>query len=108
MFCGRVTFSDMLIDKHYYAIASKATLLKPDKLPVPEVTWEDIVAFCAFHHQAAYVLTAREGPSTLPLGVCTNVVIEGAWRERWSSHRAANDRDARGRAFCENIRIELV
>lgn len=25
-----------LIDKHYYAIASKATLLKPDKLPVPK------------------------------------------------------------------------
>merc|ERR1712232_194599 len=26
---------DMLIDQHYYAIASKATILTPDKLPVP-------------------------------------------------------------------------
>jgi nucleoside diphosphate kinase len=26
---------EMLIDRHYYAIASKATLLTPDKLPVP-------------------------------------------------------------------------
>jgi hypothetical protein len=26
---------DFLIDRHYYAIASKATLLKPNELPVP-------------------------------------------------------------------------
>eukprot|EP00424_Heterocapsa_rotundata_P000812 CAMPEP_0168683344 /NCGR_PEP_ID=MMETSP0503-20121227/28250_1 /TAXON_ID=89963 /ORGANISM="Heterocapsa rotundata, Strain SCCAP K-0483" /LENGTH=91 /DNA_ID=CAMNT_0008727995 /DNA_START=19 /DNA_END=291 /DNA_ORIENTATION=+ len=32
---------DMLIDRHYYAIASKATLLKPDKLPVPEAKFKD-------------------------------------------------------------------
>jgi len=31
----------MLIDRHYYAIASKATLLKPDKLPVPEAKFKD-------------------------------------------------------------------
>jgi len=39
----------MLIDQHYYAIASKATLLTPDKMPVPAhkfleqfgLTWED-------------------------------------------------------------------
>lgn len=38
-----------LIDQHYYAIASKATLLKPNQLPVPAakfkdafgITWED-------------------------------------------------------------------
>lgn len=29
-----------LIDKHYYAIASKATLLKPDQLNVPEAQFE--------------------------------------------------------------------
>ena len=31
---------DKLIDQHYYAIASKATLLKPDQLPVPEDKFE--------------------------------------------------------------------
>eukprot|EP00928_Gymnodinium_smaydae_P019815 TRINITY_DN1762_c0_g1_i1.p1 TRINITY_DN1762_c0_g1~~TRINITY_DN1762_c0_g1_i1.p1 ORF type:complete len:1071 (-),score=302.69 TRINITY_DN1762_c0_g1_i1:230-3364(-) len=31
----------MLVDKHYYAIASKATLLKPDKLPVPADKFQD-------------------------------------------------------------------
>ena len=29
-----------LIDQHYYAIASKATLLKPSELPVPEDKFE--------------------------------------------------------------------
>jgi len=40
---------DMLIDQHYYAIASKATLLKPKELPIPKdkfqkefgLSWED-------------------------------------------------------------------
>jgi len=40
---------DMLIDQHYYAIASKATLVKPEQLPVPaakfqaqfNLAWED-------------------------------------------------------------------
>merc|ERR1740130_840248 len=31
---------DLLIDKHYYAIASKATLVTPDKLPVPADKFE--------------------------------------------------------------------
>ena len=31
---------DKLIDQHYYAIASKATLIKPDQLPVPEDKFE--------------------------------------------------------------------
>eukprot|EP00227_Mantoniella_beaufortii_P019635 CAMPEP_0197589424 /NCGR_PEP_ID=MMETSP1326-20131121/10381_1 /TAXON_ID=1155430 /ORGANISM="Genus nov. species nov., Strain RCC2288" /LENGTH=342 /DNA_ID=CAMNT_0043154361 /DNA_START=77 /DNA_END=1105 /DNA_ORIENTATION=+ len=31
---------DMLIDQHYYAIASKATLVKPKDLPVPEDKFE--------------------------------------------------------------------
>ena len=32
--------SRKLIDQHYYAIASKATLLKPEKLPVPAMEFE--------------------------------------------------------------------
>lgn len=33
--------SKKLIDNHYYAIASKATILKPDALPVPADKFED-------------------------------------------------------------------
>jgi nucleoside diphosphate kinase len=44
--------SKKLIDQHYYAIASKATLLKPENLPVPKdrfqsafgLSWEDALA----------------------------------------------------------------
>lgn len=32
---------EKLIDKHYYAIASKATLLKPSELPIPETKFEE-------------------------------------------------------------------
>jgi hypothetical protein len=30
-----------LIDQHYYAIASKATLLKPEQMPVPETKFKE-------------------------------------------------------------------
>jgi len=52
---GQIDAADIdkkqLIDKHYYAIASKATLLKPDKLNVPAdkfkaqfgVEWDDVL-----------------------------------------------------------------
>lgn len=33
---GEIIDKDKLIDQHYYAIASKATLTTPDKLAVPE------------------------------------------------------------------------
>jgi len=38
---GPVIDSKKLIDQHYYAIASKATLLKPDELPVPADKFEE-------------------------------------------------------------------
>lgn len=49
---GEQIDEDMLIDQHYYAIASKATLLKPNTLPVPEdkfkaafgLEWKDALA----------------------------------------------------------------
>ena len=31
----------MLIDQHYYAIASKATLLKPTEMPVPKAKFQE-------------------------------------------------------------------
>merc|ERR1740138_1955843 len=48
---GKTIDKKQLIDKHYYAIASKATLLTPDKLAVPEdkfkeqfgLEWADVL-----------------------------------------------------------------
>jgi hypothetical protein len=40
-FSGSEIDADMLIDQHYYAIASKATILKPDQIPVPKQLFED-------------------------------------------------------------------
>jgi len=40
-FSGPEIDADMLIDQHYYAIASKATILKPDQIPVPKQLFED-------------------------------------------------------------------
>jgi hypothetical protein len=37
---GEQIDAGMLIDQHYYAIASKATLLKPEQLPVPAALFE--------------------------------------------------------------------
>ena len=47
---GKDIESKMLIDNHYYAIASKATILKPDALNVPKpmfkekfgLEWDDV------------------------------------------------------------------
>ena len=49
---GEEIDAGMLIDQHYYAIASKATLLKPEALPVPadkfeeffKISWKDALA----------------------------------------------------------------
>merc|ERR1711998_629379 len=49
---GEVIDKKKLIDQHYYAIASKATILKPDQLNVPEdkfqaqfgLSWKDALA----------------------------------------------------------------
>lgn len=40
-FTGPEIDEQMLIDQHYYAIASKATILKPDKIPVPPAKFEE-------------------------------------------------------------------
>lgn len=51
-FTGEEIDAGMLIDQHYYAIASKATILKPEQIPVPAdkfqdkfgLTWETALA----------------------------------------------------------------
>jgi hypothetical protein len=40
-FTGEEIDANMFIDQHYYAIASKATLLKPDQIPVPNAKFQD-------------------------------------------------------------------
>lgn len=40
-FTGAQIDEQMLIDQHYYAIASKATILKADKIPVPPAKFQD-------------------------------------------------------------------
>jgi len=88
----------MLIDQHYYAIASKATLRKPDELPVPKdkfeakfgVSWdkvlEDKKAFNALDACAHLGITADELNSAWPNAIkekfgggfyCGLVTIEG-------------------------------
>ena len=38
---GKTIDEKKLIDQHYYAIASKATILTADKIPVPETKFEE-------------------------------------------------------------------
>merc|ERR1719305_1734488 len=69
---GEVIDKKKLIDQHYYAIASKATILKPDQLNVPEdkfkaqfgLSWKDALAsgkvFNAMDGCAKLGLTADE------------------------------------------------
>jgi nucleoside diphosphate kinase len=40
-FTGEQIDQQMLIDQHYYAIASKATLLKPEQIPVPAAKFQE-------------------------------------------------------------------
>lgn len=40
-FTGEQIDAGMLIDQHYYAIASKATILRPEQIPVPASKFED-------------------------------------------------------------------
>lgn len=40
-FTGEQIDAGMLIDQHYYAIASKATILKPEQIPVPADKFQD-------------------------------------------------------------------
>jgi len=70
---GRIAAStidnNMLIDRHYYSIASKATILSPDKMSVPENKFEEKfgIAF-AKALQAGQVLNAKQACEKLGVG----------------------------------------
>ena len=68
-----------LIDKHYYAIASKATILTPDKIPVPRDKFEEFFG-------ESYDKVLKEGRAANAMQACEAFdcdanALDGAWRE---------------------------
>jgi nucleoside diphosphate kinase len=68
-----------LIDKHYYAIASKATILTPDKIPVPKDKFEEFFG-------EKYDKVLKEGRAANAMEACTKfgcdaTALDGVWRE---------------------------
>lgn len=61
--------SDMLIDQHYYAIASKATILKPIDMPVPGDKFEK-------HFKLAWSEALKSGTVYNALDACTYLEID--------------------------------
>jgi len=78
---GATIDSQKHIDQHYYAIASKATLLKPDALPVPASKFRD-----AFGEDWQSVLA--DGRAKNALDACEHLGIdEEALGQLWDSRR---------------------
>eukprot|EP00930_Biecheleria_cincta_P068225 TRINITY_DN5545_c0_g1_i1.p1 TRINITY_DN5545_c0_g1~~TRINITY_DN5545_c0_g1_i1.p1 ORF type:complete len:323 (-),score=71.60 TRINITY_DN5545_c0_g1_i1:88-1056(-) len=78
---GEISAKDIddkkLIDQHYYAIASKATLLTPDKLPVPADKFKD-----KFNEDWSSVLAA--GKAVNAIQACKDFGIDaGRLEEEW-------------------------
>jgi len=67
---GEVIDHDRLIDQHYYAIASKATLKKPNELPVPAAKFQE--AFGLSWEQAL-----KDGVVYNAIDACTYLGIDG-------------------------------
>merc|ERR1712048_455615 len=98
---GEVIDKKKLIDQHYYAIASKATILKPDQLNVPEdkfkeqfgITWKDALA-------SGKVFNAMDG--------CKELGIDAdALDKEWAKCKAAKKLVKFGGGFyCGLIEIE--
>jgi len=75
---GKVIDEKKLIDQHYYAIASKATILPADKIPVPEDKFEE-----TFGEKWADVLKEGRGVNAMlaceKFG-CTAQELDAAWQ----------------------------
>ena len=75
----------MLVDKHYYAIASKATLLTPDKLPVPKEKFEEKLG-------AKWVEMLKEGKCLNAKDACEKFEIESdALDKMWAECKKAKE-----------------
>jgi|ERR1712195_387947 len=102
---GEITAEDIdskkLIDNHYYAIASKATILKPDQLNIPEdkfeakfgLSWADALA-------GGRVFNA--------LDACADLEIDAVEMDRqWGIHKKAEKLIKFGGGFyCGHLEIE--
>merc|ERR1712159_525142 len=94
-------YSKQLIDNHYYAIASKATILKPDQLNIPEdkfeakfgLSWADALA-------GGRVFNA--------LDACADLGIDAEEMDKqWGIHKKADKLIKFGGGFyCGHITIE--
>ena len=76
---GKTIDSKKLIDQHYYAIASKATILTADKIPVPEDKFEE-----TFGEKWSDVL--KEGRAANAMQACKKfgcdaAELDAAWQE---------------------------
>merc|ERR1719313_658521 len=86
---GKIDAADIdkkqLIDKHYYAIASKATLLTPDKLNVPADKFKE-----QFGVEWADVL--KEGKALNAKDACTKMNIDAdALDKMWGEAKRAKN-----------------
>jgi len=98
---GEVIDKKKLIDQHYYAIASKATILKPDQLNVPEdkfqaqfgLSWKDALA-------SGKVFNAMDG--------CKELDIDAdALDKEWAKCKAAKKLVKFGGGFyCGLVEVE--
>merc|ERR1712166_13422 len=102
---GEITAEDIdskkLIDNHYYAIASKATILKPDQLNIPEdkfeakfgLSWADALA-------GGRVFNA--------LDACADLEIDAVEMDKqWGIHKKADKLIKFGGGFyCGHLEIE--
>ena len=69
----------MLIDQHYYAIASKATLLKPADMPVPADKFEKGFG-------VAWAQALKEGSAYNALDACTVLGVDAAGLDKlWAT-----------------------
>ena len=84
---------DKLIDQHYYAIASKATLLKPEQLPVPEAKFE--AKFGIPWKQAL-----ADGLVYNAIDACAKLGVDADGLDaKWQAAKAAGDMEKFGGGF---------
>ena len=84
---------DKLIDQHYYAIASKATLLKPEQLPVPEAKFE--AKFGISWKQAL-----ADGLAYNAIDACAKLGVDADGLDaKWQAAKASGDMEKFGGGF---------
>jgi nucleoside diphosphate kinase len=102
---GSISAEDMdskkLIDNHYYAIASKATILKPSELNIPEDKFEEKFGL-------SWADALASGRVFNALDACADLEINAAEMDKqWGIHKKADKLIKFGGGFyCGHITIE--